>query len=156
LGSDVPFFLGGPLALCTGRGEIIQPIKQPFNFRAVLIFPDVTALTKRVYSCYEHDKDLYTGLSVKIRENLSKNRVDLITGMCVNMLECACYNGYDELAQIKTRIVELGIPGVCLSGSGSTMYILDTGKGEQDVENYQAMLKDNIGCEAILVDSNRW
>lgn len=156
LGSDVPFFLGGPLAFCTGRGEKIRPIKQNFNFRVLLIFPDVTALTKRVYSFYKHDVGIYTDLSVKISDYLLENRVDFVTDMCVNMLEYACYKGYSELGQIKTRIDKLGISGVCLSGSGSTMYILDTGKGEHKVEDYQTMLKECIGCEAIIVDNNRW
>ena len=30
LGSDVAFFLGGPLAFCTGKGEKIQKIDKKF------------------------------------------------------------------------------------------------------------------------------
>jgi len=47
LGSDVAFFLDGPLALCTGRGEKIKKLNKIFHFSALLILPDVTVSTKK-------------------------------------------------------------------------------------------------------------
>jgi 4-diphosphocytidyl-2-C-methyl-D-erythritol kinase len=156
LGSDVAFFLGGPLAMCTGRGEKIQRINADFPFRALLVLPDVNASTKGVYGNYTHDAAVFDDLSRQINDHLCKNRLDLITDMCVNMLECACYRVYEDLGEIKSRILSLGIGPVCLSGSGSTMYILDTGKSEDNFDDCQAMLEERIGCETIIVDSNRW
>jgi len=34
LGSDVAFFLGGPLAMCRGKGEKIEKIRENFDFRS--------------------------------------------------------------------------------------------------------------------------
>ena len=59
LGSDVPFFLNGPLALCTGRGEKIKKLDQNFNFLALLILPDISVSTERVYAKYTHNHALY-------------------------------------------------------------------------------------------------
>jgi 4-diphosphocytidyl-2-C-methyl-D-erythritol kinase len=50
LGSDIAFFLGGPLALCTGRGEKITPLDVRFDFAALLILPDINASTAKVYA----------------------------------------------------------------------------------------------------------
>jgi len=156
LGSDVAFFLGGPLAMCTGRGEKIQRINAEFYFRALLVLPGVNASTKKVYENYMHDVTAYDDLSRQINDFLSKNRLDLIAGLRVNMLECVCCRVYEDLREIKSRIDSLEIGAVCLSGSGSTMYILDTGKSGERFDDYQAMLKERIGCETIVVDNNRW
>jgi 4-diphosphocytidyl-2-C-methyl-D-erythritol kinase len=50
LGSDVAFFLDGPLAFCTGKGEKIKKLDENFNFLALLILPDVSTPTKEVYA----------------------------------------------------------------------------------------------------------
>ena len=52
LGSDINFFLGGPLAFCTGRGEKIQPIDKIFDFSAILLLPNLSVSTKEVYGNY--------------------------------------------------------------------------------------------------------
>ena len=59
LGSDVAFFLNGPLAFCTGRGEKIEKLSQSFPFTALLILPSVSVSTKEVYAHYVHDPALY-------------------------------------------------------------------------------------------------
>jgi len=48
LGSDVAFFLDGPLAFCTGKGEKIQKLNENFDFLAILVLPDVNISTKKV------------------------------------------------------------------------------------------------------------
>ena len=54
LGSDVPFFLDGPLAFCTGKGEKIKKIEKVFPFKALLILSDITVATKGVYENVIH------------------------------------------------------------------------------------------------------
>ncbi|HTE05451.1 MAG TPA: hypothetical protein VK824_04575 [Planctomycetota bacterium] len=50
LGSDIPFFLHGGTALCTGRGEIVEPIEPPSPFRLTLFVPDFGTRTAAVYA----------------------------------------------------------------------------------------------------------
>src|SRR4029450_11782348 len=52
LGSDVPFFLVGGTALCTGRGEIVEPIAPPASFTATLLMPPFSVPTAAVYSAW--------------------------------------------------------------------------------------------------------
>jgi len=49
LGSDVAFFLDGPLAFCAGKGEKIKKIDKVFEFSAILVIPDISVSTKTVY-----------------------------------------------------------------------------------------------------------
>jgi len=156
LGSDVAFFLGGPLAFCRGRGEKIDKIEEKFSFRALLVTPDVSVSTKEVYGNYSHDSELYGHLSREINGLIGKKRFDLIAQMCANMLEKSCFELFDELRDLKGRLEDLDIGRFCLSGSGSAMYCLVTEADENDVKHCQSKLAESIGCESVLVHNNRW
>jgi 4-diphosphocytidyl-2-C-methyl-D-erythritol kinase len=156
LGSDVPFFLDGPLALCTGKGENIKPITENFNFLAVLIIPDITVSTKRVYNNYVHDQALYQTLNRKINAYIKKNRIDLAAGMCANMLERICFGLHEELVELKYEIESLGIGPLCLSGSGSAMFCIVENADRQKAVEYQQIITEKTSCKSVIVSKNRW
>ncbi|MHC4638118.1 MAG: 4-(cytidine 5'-diphospho)-2-C-methyl-D-erythritol kinase, partial [Planctomycetota bacterium] len=154
LGSDVPFFLYGPLALCTGKGEKIKKIGVFFDFTALLVLPDASVSTKRVYENYTHDQDVYDILNSKINALLNKNRFDLIIKMCANMLTESCFRLHEDLADLKSKLESLSIVPVCLSGSGSTMYkVVDS---EEKAKAYKFRIKEVLGCNTVIVSNNRW
>ncbi len=158
LGSDIPFFFGGPLAICRGRGEKIHEIKEIFSFRAILVLPNVSVSTKMVYENYVYEESEYKALKKQVEGLISKKKFDLLTGVCANMLGISCFQLHEELAGLRDRIKSLGgvFDGLCLSGSGSAMYCICTDAGEPDVEYYQSILKDKVGCESVIVSNNRW
>jgi 4-diphosphocytidyl-2-C-methyl-D-erythritol kinase len=156
LGSDVAFFLNGPLAFCTGKGEKIKKIKEIFNFLALLVLPGVSVSTKKVYDNYKHDQILYEKLSSQINDYIEKNRIDLVAKMCANMLEKSCFCLTESLAEMKTNIVSSGIGPCCLSGSGSTMFCLIESGDEEKAREYQHKLVKKIGCKSIIARNNRW
>lgn len=156
LGSDVPFFLDGPLAFCTGKGEKIKKLDENFDFLALLILPDVSVSTKDVYANYEHNSVLYEKLSTRISGLVQKNRIDLVSKMCANMLDVSCFYLYRELAELKAKIESLGLAPFCLSGSGSGMYCIVDNNDEKKGREYQHKLEQKIGCKSIIVSSNRW
>jgi len=156
LGSDVPFFLNGPLAFCTGKGEEIEELGEKFDFLALLVLPDVNVSTREVYANYKHEFGVYENLRRSINGYVKKNRIDLVAKMCANMLERSCFSLYEGLAKLKGRIESLGVGPMCLSGSGSAMFCL---VGDRDVEKaraYEAKLKERIGCNTVIVNNNRW
>jgi len=155
LGSDVAFFLYGPLSYCTGRGEKIKRIEKNFPFRALLILPNVTVATKSVYDNYTHDAALYESLSARINALIAKNRFDSVAAMCANMLEKSSFEVHPELSELKSRLEALGLGRVCLSGSGSAMFCMATG-ADRDLGRYQSMLADSFGCRSVIVNNNRW
>jgi 4-diphosphocytidyl-2-C-methyl-D-erythritol kinase len=156
LGSDVAFFLDGPLALCTGKGEKIKKLDENFNFLALLILPAVSASTQKVYDNYRHNPALYEKLHTQINPLLEKNRIDLITKMCANMLEMSCFSLYTELADLKAKIESSGSRPLCLSGSGSAMFhIIDNCDTEKGRAN-QTILENQTGCKAVLVSNSKW
>ena len=155
LGSDVPFFLGGTLALCEGRGEKLTNIGHNYNFKTLLVLPGINTSTKGVYEHYIHDSALFERLNSKFQQHLTENRLDLIVKMCANMLEESCFGLHPEIAGLKYKIEQLGLTPLCLSGSGSTLYhILQD--GDTDLSDYQSTLKSKFGCDSVIVKNNDW
>ena len=156
LGSDVAFFLNGPLAFCKGKGEKIKKIDEIFNFLVLLALPDVSVSTQKVYANYKHNQILYEHLSEQINDHLAKNRIDLVVNMCANMLEESAFSLEKILSELKAKIESLGFGPCCLSGSGSTMFCLIESGDEEKAREYQHKLVEKIGCKSIIARNNRW
>jgi 4-diphosphocytidyl-2-C-methyl-D-erythritol kinase len=156
LGSDVPFFLNGPLAYCTGRGEAVTPLAGPFPFTALLILSDVNSSTKEVYANYRHDPALYRRFHDALAALLDQNRVDAAAKMCVNMLQGSCFELYEELGKRKEAIESLHAGPVCLSGSGSTMFLICGEGDEERLEAVRETIAEKTDCGTMVVRNNPW
>jgi 4-diphosphocytidyl-2-C-methyl-D-erythritol kinase len=156
IGSDVAFFLGGPLARCTGRGEIVTPIPTIYRFSAILVLPNISISTKKVYVQYKHDSAHYRQASGQLARHLAAGNIDSAAAMCENMLEDACFALSGELRDLKKALTNLGIGPVCLSGSGSAMYIL-IGDVDEAKRNYnRQLIEERTGCTSVVIHNNRW
>ncbi len=156
LGSDVAFFLDGPLAFCTGKGEKIQKLNEKFDFLAILILPDVNVSTKKVYANYRHDVFLYRKLKKRINGYIQKNRIDLLAKVCANMLEASCFSLAEKLVELKNKIESLDIGPCCLSGSGSAMFCLVESGDEEKAMECKSEIEEKVGCTSIIVRNNGW
>lgn len=156
LGSDVSFFLNGPLAWCTGKGEKVEKMCEIFKFVALLILPDISVSTKMVYKNYAHNPDLYRKLSEQINLLLKEKKIDLVVKMCTNMLQESCFDLDRSLAELRETVESLGIGPCCLSGSGSAMFCIFESGDEQKAVQCQRRIKQQTGCESIIVRNNNW
>ena len=156
LGSDVAFFLDGPLALCTGKGEKIKKLNYFFDFLALLILPDVNVSTKKVYTNYRHNVLLYEKLKKRINGYIQKNRIDLLGKECVNMLEISSFGLDENLAKLKEKIELLNIGPCCLSGSGSAMFCLLESRDEEEAIEYKRKVEGKVDCTSKIVRNSRW
>jgi len=156
IGSDVAFFLGGPLALCTGKGEKIKKLNENFDFLAILILPDITVSTKKVYANYRHDSALYQKLRKRINSYIRKNRIDLLVKVCANMLEISSFSMAENLAKLKYKIDTLNIGPCCLSGSGSAMFCMVESGDEEEAIECKNKIEEKVDCTSMIVRNNRW
>jgi 4-diphosphocytidyl-2-C-methyl-D-erythritol kinase len=155
LGSDVAFFLGGPISFCTGRGEKVQKLPKS-EFRVFLIVPDISVSTKRVYENYRHNSAEYLLYQREISEYIKKKKIDLVGDLCANMLQESCFELNTKLRELKKGIEGIGIRPLCLSGSGSAMYcIIDKGN-EEKIATHQNKLARKFGCKSIILNNNSW
>jgi 4-diphosphocytidyl-2-C-methyl-D-erythritol kinase len=155
LGSDVAFFLGGPVSFCTGRGEKIQKLPKS-EFRVFLIVPDVSVSTKRVYENYRHSQEEFHRLHWEINRYIRKKKIDLVCDLCANMLQESCFELNNKLRELKKEIERTGIGSVCLSGSGSSMYCIINKGNEEKIATHQSKLAREFGCKCMILNSNSW
>ncbi|HEV2656272.1 MAG TPA: 4-(cytidine 5'-diphospho)-2-C-methyl-D-erythritol kinase, partial [Ktedonobacteraceae bacterium] len=124
LGSDVPFFLTGGLALCEGRGERVTPLAPhwPRAMRWLLLLkPTIGVSTAAVFrslptSDYT-DGSHSRAVSAALQGGGEIHPEDLHNGLERGVLE-----RYPEVAQARADFLQAGASFVRLSGSGPTLF----------------------------------
>lgn len=130
LGSDVPFFLHQPSAICRGRGERITSISAPRARAIVLILPPIEMPTPQVYRRFD-ELGLGTDLEA-IERNLPDPAIaprELLE-VLVNDLEAPAFDLSPALADLRCACERLVGQPVRMSGSGSTLFTLYEGLDE--------------------------
>jgi 4-diphosphocytidyl-2-C-methyl-D-erythritol kinase len=150
LGSDVPLFLGGPASRMTGRGEHLEPVTV-HPFLAVLILPGFACPTGEVYRAFdEAPAPKAPPLSLDtLRAPPSVWRRHL-----VNDLAAAAGRVCPELACLYAKLSDAVAPPVCLTGSGSTMFVLCDDPPEAAAT--AAAIRGVTDSEVLVVEQNPW
>lgn len=124
LGSDVPFFLNGGLALCEGRGERVTPLAAhwPASMRwLLLVKPSISISTAAVFrSLAVHDYSDGTRSHAVCKALQAMDELD--PEDLHNSLERGVLEQYPAVAQAKADMLRAGAPYVRLSGSGPTLF----------------------------------
>lgn len=116
IGSDIPFFLGPPVARCTGRGEILTPAPAPPRMDVLLLKPSFPVLTPDAYSRWQNSTPL---AGVPYAE---QNLDGLIL---VNDLERPVFAKHRLLAEMKAWLLQRDeVAAALLCGSGSTLFAI--------------------------------
>lgn len=123
LGSDVPFFFGGPAAWCTGRGEHVVTLELGTTLNFVLLCPPYGLSTAAVYGQVEVPEKPETG--EEARRAVAVGEVAEIGRAMHNRLQPAAERLCPELARYRERLARCRPSGgVLMSGSGSTVFAL--------------------------------
>ena len=125
LGSDVPFFLTGGLALCEGRGERITPLayRLPSSMRWImLVKPAISVSTATVFRNLMAQDYSDGSASRSVLAALAEGRDQLPLEGLHNCLEHSVLQQYPQVAQAREDMLHAGAPYVRLSGSGPTLF----------------------------------
>ncbi|MBN1825118.1 MAG: 4-(cytidine 5'-diphospho)-2-C-methyl-D-erythritol kinase [Candidatus Eisenbacteria bacterium] len=133
IGSDVPFFLWGGAALCTGRGEIVEPLPSlSQRHRFLIVTPPFQVSTRFIYN--ELNRYALTRpkvwSKVKCVHGLGSDPECMLHRLW-NRLEEVAFSARPSLREWADRMERLGCSRVLLSGSGPTLFGL-LPRGERD------------------------
>jgi 4-diphosphocytidyl-2-C-methyl-D-erythritol kinase len=122
LGSDVAFFLGDGPAWCTGRGEIVEPLRTPQRFHLVIVKPSVGLSTPLVYQRLTVPAEPTSGDAV--RAALAAGDAAALGASLFNRLQAPAFDLQPIVKTVYDAVRTCDPLGCLLSGSGSSVFAL--------------------------------
>ena len=161
LGSDISFCVSGGTALCTGRGEVIDPLHNLDNLYAVLAkYRNLPVPTPWAYKAYREqfgptypqsaeefdDRKQYLKSSELINAIAHKDNV-AIGRLLHNDLERVVLPNYPQVQSLRDAFGRTQNLGFMMSGSGSTVFALCNTK--EDAEALKVEMRSLIPDETL-------
>lgn len=129
LGADVPFFIRSVPALCTGVGDIIEPVGSLEKKYLIIVNPGKGLSTAQVY------KKLNWGLTNRVKKNkrlLFKDCLNISDIELSNDLQPVSEKMLPEITEIRSALDFSGAEISMMSGSGPTCFGIYSDKGLRD------------------------
>jgi 4-diphosphocytidyl-2-C-methyl-D-erythritol kinase len=150
LGSDVPFFLYGGIALAQGRGEKLTPLPPAPELWMVLLRPAIEPVPNKTAQLYSrlNPSHFTAGQHTERLVAHLRHGGNIEPSFLYNVFEQVAFDFFPVLSDYRTRLLEAGARAVHLAGSGPTLFSLVPAKprGESILNSLQAR-----GPEAYLV-----
>jgi len=127
LGADVPFFLEPGTQLARGVGEQLEPLAGFPEYAVVLVKPNVSLSTAKVYELYDEiaapTTDGFSESCLRLAKEppLLRSASDL-PAIMHNDLEPAATILFPGLPELKQEVSDAGALAVLMSGSGPTVF----------------------------------
>lgn len=125
LGADVPFFLKGGTMLCSGIGEVLEPVSLPQkeSLFCVVTKPDEGLSTPAVYKLYDQSGAAFSKpLPRETRTRLESGDPKALFAALYNDLELPAISQLPEIAIRKELLLSLGADAAMMTGSGSAVF----------------------------------
>ncbi|MHB1286249.1 MAG: 4-(cytidine 5'-diphospho)-2-C-methyl-D-erythritol kinase [Leptospirales bacterium] len=147
IGSDVPFFLGTPHAVASGRGERLHSLA-PFPPRILLLWnPEINLQTAEVY------RRLEAPFSNSLTDSETTHRINSLLSKAErkNDLEPVAVKMHPIVGRAKQLLGSVGASETLMSGSGPSVFAFF---GERaGAEQAQSMILDRLGGWAGIFET---
>lgn len=120
IGADVPFCIVGGTQLCTGIGEIMEPLSPMADCTILLCKPMINVNTGEAYRAIDNGVIEARPDTAAMCKALENGDVPAIGKALCNVFESAV--PLPVVDEIKATMLENGALGACMSGSGSTVF----------------------------------
>jgi 4-diphosphocytidyl-2-C-methyl-D-erythritol kinase len=150
LSSDAPLFLSAPAVRMTGRGERIEPVTV-HPFLAVLWMSDLVCSTTAVYKTFDHSP---AEMAKQLDPKLLAGPPSHWRGLLENQLAPAAEWLYPQLGRARVEISAAVARPVCLTGSGSALFVLCNELHE--ARQVLAASPERLRRDCIIVANNPW
>jgi 4-diphosphocytidyl-2C-methyl-D-erythritol kinase len=121
----VPFFvLPANAAFGLGRGDELDPVSCPWEFFLVLVKPPLAVSTAWVYQHLRFELTQTPNNTNILRQHLESGDIASLGSALFNDLETVVLPQFPVVQEVKQALRQPGVVGVCMSGSGPTVYAL--------------------------------
>ena len=151
VGADVPFCIKGGTMLAQGVGDILHKVKSLPKCYIVLAKPDFDVNTAKAYKQFDECGKIHTPDKFGMLCAMQSHNLDDI---CIKM-----ENVFEQFIEVPNRITikeimrNNGACGVCMSGSGPTVFGIF--KSRDDAESAAKKLKDYAKDICVCTPVNR-
>jgi len=145
LGSDTVAFLTGGATMCSGRGEIVEPLVAGRTYDLVIARPDEGVSTPEAYQGIGHeDFSDGSGMDAVARALSSGAPPERLSELCLNAFTRSVVARMPQIGALVDWMIDLGAVGAHMTGSGSAVFGLATDAAAAD------------GLAASLRDMGYW
>lgn len=124
LGADIPFCIMGGTILSEGIGEILKPLEKMPVYPVILVKPDFSVSTRKVYEKYDSEKEISHPDTDRLLNLLNEKNFDTFFISTRNVLEDVTAKVHPEIREIEDLLYEKDALLSMMSGSGPTVYSL--------------------------------
>lgn len=149
LGSDVPFFLDGPVCIMRGRGERLEPVDCRLSMCVLLVVPPFHLATADVYRGWKGDLTMAQDEARLWLALLKDGKLEDLGRSLVNDLEKPALALRSELREYRRVLEDAGVPCVSMTGSGSALFALLPGR--EEARQVVRRLRLDAGAEVHIV-----
>ena len=128
-GADIPFCIYNKLCIAKGKGEELFFLNHKLKLPVLLVNPNIKVKTKDVFSKVKEEDLVEKKISEMTNAIYNKN-IPLIERELHNSLEQIAFELEPEIRELKNQIIDLGIPGTLMSGSGATVFAISKDKSK--------------------------
>ena len=122
LGSDVPFFLGGPSAVVSGKGEILREFCLQRSWWVLLVYPGFSISTREAYGWFDKEVKAAPEFDPDPEELCALAAGPPDRWRFFNAFSPVLYRRYPILRNICNKLVSEGALHASVSGSGSVCF----------------------------------
>ena len=128
-GADIPFCIYNKLCIARGKGEELAFLKNKLKTPILLVNPNVKISTKDVFSKVKTEELKVRKISDMTSAIYNKNH-ELMARELHNSLELIAFEIEPKIREIKNQMIDLGLDGALMSGSGATVFGISKDKSK--------------------------
>lgn len=139
-GADIPFCIYSKLSIARGKGEELIFINKKLKTKILVVTPNIKISTKEVFNNVK-EEDIKHVKIANMSSAIQHGNYDLMIRELHNSLEKITFEMEPEIKNIKHQMIDLGLDGALMSGSGSSVFGIS--KNKQKLNYVYEKMKDD-------------
>lgn len=139
-GADIPFCVYNKLCVAKGKGEELMFLNTKLKLPILLVNPNIKVSTKDVFEKVKQEEIVERKISDMTSAIYNKN-FELIVRELHNSLESITFEMEPKVKEIKHQMIDWGLDGALMCGSGSTVFGL--AKSKKKLALFKEIMPEN-------------